>query len=116
MTTRQCRPNSCAGTVVDRLPDASVFASVAEASDFFEQGSLGYSATHADGRYDGLELSCQNWNVEPLDVKRIESSYFDDESRFPRGSVEFDCALLMRSIHHEWHGREELCCPVAVGA
>ena len=28
---------------------------------------------------------------------------------FPAGSVEFDSALLMRGIDHEWHGREPLC-------
>jgi hypothetical protein len=27
---------------------------------------------------------------------------------FPAGSVELDCALLMRGIDHEWHGREPL--------
>jgi hypothetical protein len=28
---------------------------------------------------------------------------------FPPGSVQFDCALLMRGIDHEWLGRESLC-------
>ena len=102
-----------AGTVTDHLPDASVFGSVAEASDFFQCGSLGYSETHTEGRYDGLELRCDRWLVEPLELEHIESSYFQDESRFPRGSVDFDCALLMRDIPHEWHGREDLCCPAS---
>jgi len=99
------------GAVADRWPDSSVFRSVDEASAFFEAGSLGYSATSAEGRFDGLELRCRDWGVEPLAVDRVESSYFEDESRFPKGSVEFDCALLMRGIDHEWHGRKELCCP-----
>lgn len=104
------------GTVTDHLPGSSVFASLAEASKFFERGSLGYSATRKDGRYDGLELRCDNWHVEPLDIEKVESSYFEDESRFPRGSVEFDCALLMRGIHHEWHSKKDLCCPATIGA
>lgn len=104
------------GTVTDHLADSSVFSTLAEASEFFERGSLGYSVTHTDGRYDGLELRCENWGVEPLEVERVESSYFADESRFPRGSVEFDCALLMRGIDHEWHGREDLCCPETIVA
>jgi hypothetical protein len=29
---------------------------------------------------------------------------------FPKGSIEFDCALLMRGIEHEWHGVPDLCC------
>lgn len=99
------------GRVADRLPSSSVFPSLDSASDFFEAGSLGYSATPAEGRFDGLELRCEAWRVEPLEVDRIESSYFENEALFPRGSVEFDCALLMRDIDHEWHGREDLCCP-----
>ena len=34
---------------------------------------------------------------------------FEDQAMFPPGSVEFDCALLMRGIDHEWHGRNRLC-------
>lgn len=103
------------GTVSDHLPDSSVFSSLAEASDFFELGSMGYSATQTEGRYDGLELNCKNWHMEVLEIERVETSYFEDESRFPAGSVEFDCALLMRGIHHEWHDRGDLCCPASVG-
>lgn len=104
------------GTVTDRLSDSSAFSSLAEASEFFQLGALGYSVTRTVGRYDGLELRCRHWQVEPLEIQEIASSYFEDQSRFPRDSVEFDCALLMRGIHHEWHGREDLCCPAAIGA
>jgi hypothetical protein len=34
--------------------------------------------------------------------ERIYSTYFADESVFPKGSVAFDCALIMRNIAHEW--------------
>ena len=102
------------GTVSDQLPGSSVFGSVAEASEFFESGSLGYSVTQVPGRYDGLELRCNNWHVQPLDIECVESSYFENASRFPRGSLDFDCALLMRGIRHEWHGRQDLCCTEAL--
>ena len=105
-----------AADVTDRLPASSVFRSVAEASAFFEQGALGYSDTHSDGKFDGLELRCQNWQVEPLDVYRIESSYFENELAFPPGSIQFDCALLMLNISHEWLGQPDLCCAVTAGA
>lgn len=98
------------GTVTDRLAESSVFASVDEASQFFQRGSLGYSETMETGRYDGIELCCRSWEVEPLDIEAFQSSYFQDESMFPAGSVNTDCALLMRGIDHEWLGREELCC------
>lgn len=91
------------------LSPASVFGSADQASSFFEQGSLGYSATAVPGRYDGLELNCLEWHAEPLDVEDVASSFFDDRDRFPAGSAEFDCALLMRGIDHEWHGRPPLC-------
>ena len=96
------------GTVSDRLPDASVFCSLAEASGFFQGGALGYSETRTAGRYDGLELHCDHWKVEPLEVEHIESSYFEDKSQFPQGSVGFDCGLLMRNIPHQWLGHEDL--------
>lgn len=103
---------SVSGRRTGRLPDSSVFGSLEEASVFFQAGSLGFSATPDPSRFQGLELRCLNWQVEPLDVEEVRSSFFEDESLFPRGSVEFDCALLMRGVEHEWHGRSDLCCPV----
>lgn len=96
------------GKVSDTLPRSSLFANLSEASDFFARGSLGYSATSNAARFDGLELCCSSWSVNALDVERISSSFFDDPKKFPAGSVEFDCALLMRNIPHEWHSREDL--------
>ncbi len=98
------------GTVTDHLPADSVFASVDEASKFFAAGSLGYSPQRSAMALDGLELRAFRWQVEPLDVTRVESSFFEDREKFPAGSVTFDNALLMRGIEHEWHGRETLCC------
>ena len=96
-------------STADRFAPTRLFASLQEASDFFERGSLGYSATQQAGRYDGLELRTLSWRVEPLTVQRVESSFFEDSDRFPAGSANFDCGLLMRGIDHEWHGRETLC-------
>jgi hypothetical protein len=31
------------------------------------------------------------------------------ETGATKGSIEFDCALLMRGIDHEWHGKADLC-------
>src|SRR5439155_25920235 len=83
---------------------------LAEASDFFRAGSLGYSPTADPARFQGLELRCRGWRVEPLEVKEVRSSFFEDAALFPPGSVAFDCALLMRGVEHEWHGREDWCC------
>lgn len=101
------------GRVGGRLPSESVFRTMDEASRFFEQGALGYSARHEPGIYDGLELKTFEWRMEPLNVTGVYSSFFEDRTRFPEGSVRFDSALIMRNIRHEWHGRGTLhgvCC------
>jgi Uncharacterized conserved protein (COG2071) len=96
------------GRLGENLPASSHFSSLAEASAFFEPGSVGYSVTRDPGRLDGLELRTHGWSVVPLEVEEVYSSYFSDETRFPRGSVEFDCALLMRNLGHEWHAAEDI--------
>jgi hypothetical protein len=98
------------GQIATSLPPSSVFASVSEASLFFAAGSLGYSPAGEQRGFDGLELRTFDWRVEPLQVTSVESSFFDDRDVFPQGTVEFDNALLMREIEHEWHSRESLCC------
>lgn len=97
-----------AGHAAEALPQGSLFTSLAEASAFFEGGSLGYSATARPGQFDGLELRTFAWRVQPLAVEHVESSMFDNASLFPRGTVEFDNALLMRDLQHEWRGRGQL--------
>jgi hypothetical protein len=98
------------GHLAIKFPQESIFATLEEASSFFEAGALGYSATARPGHFDGLELRSLRWRVEPLAITRVESSFFSNQSSFPSGSVHFDCALLMRGIEHEWHSRDSLCC------
>ena len=96
------------GTTAMSLPTNSIFSSLAEASAFFEAGSLGYSVTHDPNRLDGLNLKTKQWQVEPLAIRTVHSSYFSDKSKFPEGSIEFDHALLMKNVAHEWHSAEDL--------
>jgi hypothetical protein len=98
-----------AGRIASELPATSVFRSLAEASAFFERGALGYSATARTGVFDGLELRSFGWRLEPLAVTAVRSSFFEDRSRFPAGSVAFDCALVMRNIRHEWRAHRPMC-------
>ncbi len=98
------------GRAAADLPDDSIFNSVADCSQFFEAGSVGYSPADSNQVFDGLELRTLNWQVQPLDVTHVRSSFFDDRDVFPEGSATFDNALLMRGIEHEWHSRESLCC------
>jgi hypothetical protein len=80
----------------------SVFKNINTASDFFENGSIGYSPNENGNIYDGLELKTINWKVSPLNVTKVQSSFFENEQIFPKGSIEFDNALLMKNINHEW--------------
>ena len=96
------------GHLAQNIPGGSIFTSISEASDFFKRGSLGYSVGNEPDCYDGLELRSFDWQVQPLAVNRVESSYFENRDLFPPGSTEFDCALLMRGIEHEWHCRETI--------
>jgi hypothetical protein len=104
--------------LADEAPAGSVFSSLSEASAFFQGGSLGYSDTRVSSRFQGLELRCRSWRLEPLHVESARSSFYDDVARFPRGSVVLDSAFLMRDVEHEWHGLDDLACdataPLAV--
>jgi hypothetical protein len=88
----------------DSLPEFSCFESLAAASAYFEGGSVGYSVTRDCCRLDGIRLQTDGWQVRPLTVEHVESSFFADESAFPAGSVTFDHALMMRDLSHQWHG------------
>ena len=91
------------------LPRTSIFRSVADASAFFESGSVGYSATASGRRLDGIALRTESWSVAPLAIERVRSSYFDDAALFPQGSINFDCALVMRNIPHTWEMAADMC-------
>lgn len=90
------------------LPRTSTFSSLQAASDFFERGAHGYSDKARGDRLDGVRLVTRRWQVDPFAVEHVQSSFFSDPALFPAGSVEFDCALLMRDIDHEWQGAPEL--------
>lgn len=86
----------------------SIFDNLDSASDFFEKGAIGYSPDKIGGTFDGLELKTYEWKVKPLTTSEVRSSFFEDETIFPKGSVKFDNALLMKSIEHEWRSLKEI--------
>ncbi|TWT76883.1 hypothetical protein Pla123a_23070 [Posidoniimonas polymericola] len=86
----------------------SIFSSLDESANFFSLGATGYSATDTENHYHGMELHSLDWSVSPLTIETARSCFFDDSDRFPSGSVELDCALLMRGIRHEWRSRPDL--------
>lgn len=97
------------GVESEKLRPGSIFETLETASKFFEGGAIGYSPNGKN--FDGLELEAFSWKVRPLDVQNVQSSFFEDERVFPKGSVQFDNALLMTEIDHEWHsvGQKSQC-------
>lgn len=96
------------GSSAQILPEGSVFGSTDEAAGFFSLGATGYSAMRQPGHFHGMELHSVDWRVAPLEIESAHSSFFDDPTRFPPGSIEPDCALLMRDIAHQWRSKPDL--------
>lgn len=79
---------------------SSIFQTLENVSDFFEKGAVGYSPN--GNKYEGLKLQTYKWQVRPLEVTSVHSSFYENEKLFPNGSVQFDNALLMTRVEHEW--------------
>jgi hypothetical protein len=92
----------------ESFPAGSIFDSLEYSSGFFEAGSTGYSARPKGNKLDGLFLDVPEWKVSPLEIQKVQSSYFDDRTLFPEGSIICDHALFMENIHHAWHSKPSL--------
>ena len=87
-----------------KFDDNSIFKNISDVSSFFQNGNVGYSPCTSG--FDGLRLNILNWNVKPLKVAHVRTSFFENETLFPKGSITFDNALLMTNAEHEWHSIE----------
>lgn len=96
------------GKIAEKLPENSIFNSLEEVSEFFQKGSLGYSVKSNSENLDGLILHIENWEIKPIELDFVESSFYDDENLFPKDSIQFDNALLMQNVEHEWQSAPEL--------
>lgn len=85
---------------------SSMFDSLQHASSCFQSCPLGVSPSTHPKRFKTIHLKTKTWNVKPLKVQTLKSSFFEDKSRFPGGTIEFDHALLMEGIEHEWLSEE----------
>ena len=83
----------------------SIFETLENVSDFFEKGAVGYSPNRE--KYEGLKLQAYTWQVQPLEVKNVHSSFYENEAIFPKGSIQFDNALLMKRVEHEWKSMKD---------
>jgi Uncharacterized conserved protein (COG2071) len=83
----------------------SIFETLENVSDFFEKGSVGYSPNK--NKFEGLQLQTYKWEVKPLDVQDLHSSFYENEAVFPKGTIQFDNALLMTRVEHEWKSMKD---------
>lgn len=88
--------------LADSFPSDSMFDSIDHASDCFHGCAVGISPSTQPKQFKMIELKTKSWAVKPLRIRSSKSSYFEDRSLFPDGSIHFDNALLMEGIEHEW--------------
>jgi len=86
----------------------SIFGTLENVSGFFEKGDVGYSPNK--DKFEGLKLQTYKWEVHPLEVQHVHSSFYENEAVFPKGSIQFDNALLMTGIAHEWKRMDDKAC------
>lgn len=86
----------------------SLFKGVDEASDFFRRGECGFSSSLNQSSVEGMQLKISQWRLKPMVVQLKKTAFYSNPSRFPEGSVEFDCGLIMRAVPHQWHQIKEL--------
>ena len=91
------------GEDTTEFPSGSCFGSLEAVTEFFAKGAVGYSLSKDTTHFQRMELRLLGWDIQPLKIHRAHLRLFEDESVFPRGSVEVDCAMIMRRLRHEWH-------------
>jgi hypothetical protein len=80
---------------------SGLFADLAEASAYFEAASIGWSPDHR-GRLEGMVMQVTPWSVRPVVIESLASTWFDDPIRFPPGTLEPDCGLVMEALTARW--------------
>ncbi|HYF68476.1 MAG TPA: DUF2071 domain-containing protein [Ohtaekwangia sp.] len=86
----------------DHFPSNSMFDSLLHASCSFKDCALGVSPSTKRSEFKTIKLQTKTWNVTPLQVHDLKSSYFEDKSLFPHDTIQFDNALLMEGVSREW--------------
>lgn len=79
------------------------FGSFDDVSEFFRKGDCGFSCSLRGDELEGLQLKMLKWEIVPMEIESQHCAFYADSQRFPAGSLNFDCGLLMRGLPHEWH-------------
>jgi hypothetical protein len=91
------------GHECSELPASSVFSSTLEISNFFKEGADGYSASRSQNCHQGLCLQTINWNMMPFHLDELSTSFFLNEFLIQDDQMQFDSAVIMRDIEHQWN-------------
>ncbi len=85
-----------------------LFARLADVRGFFQRADCGFEYTRGGDALEGMRLNQQRWEMTPVALDGLHSAFYADEQRFPRGSVGFDSAVIMRGIPHYWQTLEQV--------
>ena len=94
-----------------RWAGSLLFDDLETASLFFRDAPVGFAARDSGSELDGVHLGTgDDWQVLPTELISVESTYFGDDARFPRGTAFPDSALLMRDMAASWSARPVPSC------
>lgn len=82
---------------------SSLFPTVEAASEFYRNGSVGWSPKPDGSGLEPLELTSTEWAVEPAELLSVHSSFFD---AMPEGAAIFDSVVAMRDLPFVWETPE----------
>jgi uncharacterized protein YqjF (DUF2071 family) len=83
------------------LRGSKLFPDLAAASAFFRAAPTAWSPRRDDS-LEAVSLHSDAWSIEAAEPVRVRSSFFDDATLFPAGSVTLDSALLMLDVPARW--------------
>jgi hypothetical protein len=89
------------GEQVAAMPRGSVFTGPDVASAFFRCASIGHSPVRGGG-HSALRLATPWWRGIPVRADYVQSSFFEDRSRFPEDTAVFDSAIAMHDVPARW--------------
>jgi hypothetical protein len=78
---------------------SELFPTLADASAFFQAGSIGWSPSRDGLTLQGLQLATDSWRVDAGEVLEVQSSFF---AALPAGSAQLDSVLVMRDVPITW--------------
>ncbi|NUR57657.1 MAG: hypothetical protein HOV87_02960 [Catenulispora sp.] len=90
------------GERADALPAGSVFTGPDSASAFFHCASIAHSPARDGVGHSALRLVTPPWRAIPVRTDHVQSSFFEDRSRFPHGTAVFDSAIAMHDVPARW--------------